>query len=113
MWSHGVDANAEDWLGAHALVSASRRGDQSIVALLLGLGADPNIADKSGDYHTPLTAAVSEGHEEIVRHLITAGADVNRQRLNYLETPLEIARRTGGSSIEQILIAAGAHDRLA
>jgi hypothetical protein len=110
MWSRGVDANSESWWGGHALVDAARRGDQALVALLLGLGADPNVGDTAGEYHTPLTAAVSEGREEVVRQLIAAGADVNKQRVYYLETPLEIARKNSSATIEQVLKSAGARN---
>ena len=108
IWSRGVDANAESWWGGHALVAASERGDQAMVALLLGIGADPNVGDTAGDYHTPLIAAASNGHEDIVRHLLGAGADVNKKGNYYQETPLAAARENGHSSVEQLLTNAGA-----
>lgn len=44
----------------------------TVIQLLLNFGADPNV--KNNDGQTALSGAGDEGHEEIVKILIEAGA---------------------------------------
>jgi len=48
-----------------------------VVAYLLANGAEVDKTDDSG--WTALHVAVSSGHEEVVRELVGAGADMNRK----------------------------------
>lgn len=45
------------------------------VAHLLHAGANPNVTDKNGS--TPLVYAMQQGHQEIAKLVLSAGADVN------------------------------------
>jgi ankyrin repeat protein len=68
----GADVNAKAEGGYTPLHVASGLRNTSMVSFLLSKGADPNAVDKHG---TPLTAAVLQGHLEIVRLLLKAGAN--------------------------------------
>lgn len=59
------------------LYNAAKRGDAARVSALLDRGADPN---DTGDEHgtTALTIAAFLGHIDVVRALISRGADVDR-----------------------------------
>ena len=61
------------------LVWAARKGNLSVVKLLVEAGSNVNLYSK-GD-HTPLIAAASSGHLEIVKYLIAKGAEVNQMLL--------------------------------
>lgn len=56
-----------------ALMEATRKGDLAQVQDLLEKGADVNTRDEYG--WTPLTLAAEKGHLEIVKLLITHGAN--------------------------------------
>lgn len=58
------------------------------LAMLLGLGADANVVNESGD--TPLLSAAKTGNEEAVIYLLIARANVNVMN-NIGETPLSVA----------------------
>jgi hypothetical protein len=60
-----------------ALLRAATRGDAGDVERLLARGADPDETDQDG--RTAVTHAAYGGHAEVVRLLVDAGADVNRQ----------------------------------
>lgn len=73
--------------------AGSRHGE--VVSLLLERGADPEHKDKDG--MTPLLLASYEGHEEVVEHLLEAGADVDESAGAYPSaiTPLLAAAAMG------------------
>ncbi|KAL3145046.1 hypothetical protein ABBQ32_003537 [Trebouxia sp. C0010 RCD-2024] len=58
------------------LIEASRQGDLTQVESCLLSGADATYQDTS-DGSSPLMAAASQGHAEVVRRLLTAGAPWN------------------------------------
>ena len=70
----GFDPNRPDWQGRTALHHYAGRGDVPNARLMLEHGADIDVLD---DQHhgTPLVWAAREGHEDMVRFLLSAGAD--------------------------------------
>ena len=58
---------------------------------------------------TPLFMTSQNGHLEIVRLLVEAGADKDKAG-NYGVTPLQIARNKGRLEIVRLLVDAGARD---
>jgi ankyrin repeat protein len=57
-----------------SLLEASMHGDYDVASEALRHGADPNAVL---DGHTPLCWASQEGHTDVVRLLLDAGAEVN------------------------------------
>ncbi len=93
------------------LLSASERGDLSQVSDLLDtkrhgdLAADVNA--RGLEDFTALHYAANEEHAEIVRFLITQGANVNAATVS-LQTPLHLAACRGNCEIVQLLVHAKA-----
>ena len=90
------------------LIVASRRGYAGVVRTALSKGANPNMVF---DTETPLGMAISGGHLEIVKVLVTEGASVSVRSAG--STPLEQARqaRQGrNGEIVPFLLARGAKE---
>ena len=75
----GAEVGALDSQGFTALCWAANYGDLSIAAMLLGKGADPNLATPFGAPRavTPLYRAANGGHTAVLRALAAAGAKVD------------------------------------
>eukprot|EP00754_Rhynchopus_humris_P045212 Rhum_TRINITY_DN4707_c0_g1::Rhum_TRINITY_DN4707_c0_g1_i1::g.15441::m.15441 len=84
-----------------ALLTAVRRGDVTACKSLIGKGFDVN-----SDAMLPMYHAATAGHLEVVRILIDAGANVNKQHLGY--TPLSQAALNGRISVMKLLLEHGA-----
>lgn len=98
--------NDEAYQVATPLFRAIETGQSAEVKALLAAGADPNECHGEDEDSALLIAAI-EGREEIVAHLIAAGADVNLgDSRGY--TPLMGAVCAHSLDIVQQLIAAGA-----
>ncbi|OQD86649.1 hypothetical protein PENANT_c007G01665 [Penicillium antarcticum] len=87
------------------LITAIQKGDLETLTTLLTKGADAKTTNHEGQ--TPLMAAASYGHENIVRLLIEFGADMDAQAHDG-ETALTTAAGRGFERIIRILIASGA-----
>jgi hypothetical protein len=85
--------------GRSLLGIATTRGDLAMVRLLIARGADVNAMD---GHSTPLNEAAEEGHFDIVRTLIDAGADPNRPGLDGF-TPAGKASAYGHEDIAHFL----------
>ena len=73
-----------------------------IIELLLSFGADPN--QHGLDDYTPLHMAVSESNLPAVEILLKGGADPRlRTRIDYCETPREMAEKMGLRDIVELL----------
>lgn len=74
----GADAAAPDRAGEPPLVLGAHVGGPAVAQALLEHGAAVDIRD--GNFgQTPLMVAVREGHLELAKRLLAAGADVNAQ----------------------------------
>ena len=105
-----------------ALVVAVHKGDTDAIRNLLGKGANPDIKhdslemerDRSYAVGSALHLAASEGHAEIVKLLIKAGADVNAVHEDLTGdsgghyTPLTNAAAASHADIVKLLLEAGA-----
>jgi ankyrin repeat protein len=126
-----VDASYPD--GQTLLMAAARSGTVDGVRMLLAL--KPNVdATDAVEHQTPLMLAAAGGHSEVVRLLLRAGADPNRQsrvttlpfltRKNQIQaqfraytdhphgglTPLMFAARAGSIDTVRILLKEGHAD---
>jgi ankyrin repeat protein len=104
------DLTRTNRFGGTALIPASDRGHVAMVRALLETDIDVDHVNDLG--WTALLEAVILGeggpaHQEIVRALVAAGADVNLADRDGV-TPLEHARRRGYAEIARTLEAAGA-----
>uniref|UniRef100_A0A8C6XDF0 Ankyrin repeat and KH domain containing 1 n=1 Tax=Naja naja TaxID=35670 RepID=A0A8C6XDF0_NAJNA len=123
--------------GYTPLMEAAREGHEEMVALLLAQGANINaqteetqetaltlaccggfseVADfliKAGadielGCSTPLMEAAQEGHLELVKYLLAAGANVNRATANNDHTVVSLACAGGHLAVVELLLAHGA-----
>lgn len=90
------------------LFEACALGNRERASLLLT--RNPKLVDDySGDGFTPLGLAVFFGHEELARHLVAAGADVNRPSRNSIRVaPLHSAVESGSVALLNLLLEHGA-----
>jgi ankyrin repeat protein len=76
------DRTNDDHLATLTMIAAAKRGDREEVARLIAAGAPLDeqvpMVGSLDDNYTPLGIAAREGHEEIARLLIDAGADQGR-----------------------------------
>jgi ankyrin repeat protein len=104
------------WLaGEHAfkpLHFAALKGHKEMVACLLDLGADPNVAGHFGHESAynglvrPIHAAAGEGHADVVELLINRGAETGAG--NRYMTPMLTAAEAGHKAVVKVLVKAGA-----
>lgn len=96
--------------GVTPLLVAIEAHDPLWTQFLLGRGASPNVAARSGE--TPLIAASRIGFMDAVEWLLAAGADVNgTNRMG--ETALIIAVQQRQRPIVRLLMARGANPDIA
>jgi hypothetical protein len=84
---------------------AISRGDAALVEKELDQGTSPNLYSHDRGYL--VSWAVIEGRNEIVRLLISAGADVNARKQEG-DGPLSVAVPIGNCVAARLLLAAGA-----
>ncbi|MFC6092804.1 ankyrin repeat domain-containing protein [Saccharothrix sp. BKS2] len=91
-----------------ALMAATVAGDLIGVQVLLANGAEVDarhpVLNGFNDLHTPLLVASRDGHTEIVRALIAAGADVNATEPTFGAVPLHKAVYNGHADITRVLV---------
>jgi len=85
----GADPNTLDHAGWSPLHEVSIAGRADLVELLLDAGANPCLHATTENL-TPLHDAVSNGHIEVIRLLVSRGADINAKNL-LGHTPLSLA----------------------
>lgn len=89
------------------LYGAALHGRLDVVQQLLETRGKVDLEITFRDGTTPLFAAANQGHVEIVKVLVEAGANVNARSLNNA-TPICFAAAKGFTEIVQILAKAGA-----
>ena len=102
----GVNPNHMSWQHARILHDMAHKGNLPKAELLLKHGAEIDPID---DLYlsTPLGIAVRWGHTEMVKLLLSHGADANKSGAPW-STPLSWAQKKGHNEIARILIDAGA-----
>ena len=127
----GIDLNVKDTSGRTALHYAARQGHKEMVTVLLANDAEVNIGEKYYN-RTAAEMAMAHNHTEIVKLLVSKGADVSPlhmalymkdrdkaksliesgadiyQRTPYGTTPLDRAINVGFKDIVELLIEKGA-----
>jgi len=101
--SHDFTVSPEDELGF-----AAGEGNLEEVCRLLDAGANPNWFDELG--WTALHHAVKGGHIDLVRLLLSRGANVNAHDERVLgETALGLVAQTCSAEMARVLVKAGAN----
>jgi len=109
--AHGADLGSTNRYGGTALIPAAERGHVAVVRTLIDAGVKVDHVNRLG--WTALLEAIilADGgtrHQEIVRMLIAAGADVNLADKDGV-TPLQHALRRNYTAMATMLRAASAH----
>ena len=98
----GANINAKTGAGDTALISAGWNGDDlGLVQYLVEHGADMNVPNNNGD--TPLMDAAYLGKINILRYLLTSGADLTL-RNGREKTALDLARDRENKEAEDLLL---------
>jgi uncharacterized protein len=100
----GADEKA---IGAQRLMAAVTDGDTAAVGRLLAEGASVDerfpLVDGFNDGCTPLIVAARDGHPEIARLLLAAGADVNASEPTFGGLPLHKAVYNGHPELTRLI----------
>jgi ankyrin repeat protein len=110
----GSKVNVKNRYGVSPLLLCAEGGNETLVKLLVSVGADVNMSP-SGELavehilagQTPLYGAAKKGHYHICKFLIENGALVNAETMTGA-TPLYTAVEEGHFEISQLLIEYGA-----
>jgi ankyrin repeat protein len=103
--AHKADVNAPSSDGSTALLWLAHWNDLDTANLLLGAGADANIANEFR--MTPLSEACTNGDAALVRSLLKSGANPNTP-IATGEPPLMTCARSGSADAVRMLIEYGA-----
>ncbi len=102
----GADANQSVAGGETPLMTAARTGVVGVVRQLIAHKANVNAKESSHDQKA-IHWAAAEGHAEVVKALIDAGADPSESLPNGFN-PLLFAARQGHRDVVAVVLAAGA-----
>lgn len=93
---------------ADSLIQSAFGGDGAAVEAQLA-GAALDLNSSAGQGFAAIIGAASNGHLEIVRQLVTAGADVNVGRDEDGATAIVMAAQNGHAAVVQFLVDSGAN----
>lgn len=97
----------QERIAAQTLMGAVTKGDTEEVRRLLGEGAEVDerfpVVNGFNDAHTPLLVAARDGHTEIARLLLEAGADVNVVEPTFGAVPLHKAVYNGHVDLTRLI----------
>ncbi len=96
----GIDVNIKQIYGG-IINTFSNRGNYAVVKKLITAGANLNAPDNYG--YTALHKAAKAGHEQIVRLLVSNGADYKLKINSPSQTPVQIAKSSGHYNIATYL----------
>ena len=99
-----IDQKQRSW-GFNLLYLSASTGDAQDVAVLLALGANPDVPNDDGE--TPLLRAVLNKHLDVVRKLLAAGADPSVRSKSGL-SPLFVAVTDNNARMVNALLDGGA-----
>ncbi|MFI0241389.1 ankyrin repeat domain-containing protein [Streptomyces sp. NPDC016845] len=103
-------AHDESEAAEQRLMAAVTKGDLAAVRTELSSGAEVDrrfpVVTGFNDAHTPLLVASRDGHTDIVRALLAAGADVNAVEPTFGAVPLHKAVYNGHADITALLVEA-------
>ncbi|KAL8803232.1 MAG: hypothetical protein Q9200_006298, partial [Gallowayella weberi] len=112
----GFDGGSEPEALGLALIIAIEEGREDVAVFLIDAGADTNLDGFAGEgfcncrrlYGPAIYEALKRRHAELVRHLLTADANVNYRKAHKKPPAIELAVRWGDRGIVRALIEAGA-----
>lgn len=106
---NGAKAEAANDHKMTILTAAAQQGKVELVKMLLKTGkVRPDVPDARASYCTPISYAIEEGHEEVVRILLdTGGIDLSPEGKFMGMTPLSGAVSADRKSIVQLLFEQG------
>jgi len=103
---NGMNPNHTTWHHVSLMHDMAQEGDVAKVKLLIENGAEINSIDE--EYQsTPLGMAARWGRTNVVKLLLSHGADVNKSGATW-STPLSWAKQKGHKEIQDILLKAAA-----
>jgi ankyrin repeat protein len=103
-----LDADVDEWFERERLHRAAADGDLAEVQRLVALGYDVNAFDDGTDM-TPLHYAAEHEHYQVMRYLLSAGANINARREDRAgNTPLRHVAKTCAPEMAQFLVDHGA-----
>ncbi|WP_327583543.1 ankyrin repeat domain-containing protein [Nonomuraea sp. NBC_00507] len=97
----------EEAMAGQRLMDAVTKGDVELVKQFIAEGAEVDerfpVVNGFNDRHTPLLVAARDGHTEIARLLLTAGADVNAVEPTFGAVPLHKAVYNGHQELTRLI----------
>jgi ankyrin repeat protein len=103
---NGMDPNVKSWHQVTLLHDMAQKGNIQKAELLIRHGAEMDAIDEEFQ-STPLGMAARWGHIEMVKFLLSHGANPNKSGMPW-STPLAWAKKKEHNEVERILIDAGA-----
>ena len=108
---HGAEVNATNHENQTALLPACKEGNTDLINTLLNAGADPSIADTSGD--TCLHKAVTQSFSKaMLQEIIDHGAELNVKN-NVHQTALARRKKEKKEDAIHVLLNAGGNPNIA